>query len=1094
MKKNLLSFLWIFLLISVQSYAQNRTITGTITDKGDGSPLPGVSVLITGTTIGTQTDTDGKFSLSVPAGNNNTLTVTYIGFVPQRVTIAPNNIINVALVADSKQLGEVVVTALGITRNKNELPYAAQQVNAEEITKTRSSNFLSSLSGKVAGLDIRQNNTMGGSTNVVIRGYKSLTGNNQALYVIDGVPVANISGSTGTSGNSGSGNSNSGAQAAGRAGYDYGNPASDINPDDIESINVLKGAAATALYGSRASNGVIVITTKKGRKNSTNVTLNSGVVFGNIDKSTFPTYQKQYGAGYSYRGYGSPDGHFAYADINGDGVKDLVTPFQEDASFGAKFDPNLLVYQWNSLDPSSPTYHQATPWVAAKNDPSTFYKTSVASNQNISVDGGGDKGTFKFGYTRNDETGVLPNSKITKNLFNFSSSYNLTKTLSVSADVNYSKVDGLGRYGTGYSGLNVNETFREWWQTNVDIKELEAAYNRNKQNITWNWASPTNVTPIYANNPYWVRYQNYENDTRNHYFGYAALTWKPLSWFDVVARISTDGSSDLQEERTAVGSAGLASYSRYNRTYTESNYDLLLNFNKNITPDLSFRGLLGSNLRRTNLTGIYAATNGGLSVPSLYSLSNSVNPIIAPTESYQRVAVDGYFASATFGYKEFLFLDLTSRVDQSTTLPSNHNLYFYPAIAGSFLFSKLLQDKTSWLTSGKARLNYAQVGNDAPALSILSTYTKPTGFSGAPIFSLPDVLNNANLKPERTKSIEAGLEASFLKSRIGFDFSWYQTNTIDQIIPVSVTAATGYTQEYVNAGEVRNRGIEASVYFTPVRSNNFSWTTTVNFARNRNQVLSLYADVQNLLLLPTGYASLQGGITVNATVGQPYGILRGTDFIYTNGQKTVNAQGYYMASSSTSIIGDPNPDWTGGVNNSFRYKDFGLSFLVDVRKGGDIFSLDQWYGQGTGLYPNTAALNDLGNPSRNLISEGGGVILPGVKADGTLNNTRVENYDNYVSPYSYSTSPPRKTYVYDGSYVKLREVALRYSLPARVISKIHPFKGVDVSLIGRNLWIIHKNLPYADPEDALSSGNIRGYQSGSYPTVRSLGFNVKFML
>ncbi|RYY22582.1 MAG: SusC/RagA family TonB-linked outer membrane protein, partial [Sphingobacteriaceae bacterium] len=756
MKKNLLGFLWALLLIGLQASAQNRTVTGTVTDKGDNSPLPGVSVIITGTSTGTQTDTDGKFSLNVPSGNNATLMVTYIGFIPQRINVGSGNVINIALVTDSKQLGEVVVTALGISRNKNELPYAAQQVNSEEITKTRGSNFLSSLSGKVAGLDIRQNNTMGGSTNVVIRGYKSLTGNNQALYVIDGVPVANISGSTGTSGNSGSGNSNSGAQAAGRAGYDYGNPASDINPDDIESVNVLKSAAATALYGSRGANGVIVITTKKGRRNSTNVTVNSGVVFGTIDKNTFPTYQKQYGAGYSYSGYGSPDGHFLYADINGDGVKDLATPFQEDASFGAKFDPNLLVYQWNSLDPTSPTYHQATPWVAAKNDPSTFYKTSVASNQNVSVDGGGDKGTFKFGYTRNDETGVLPNSKITKNLFNVSTSYNVAKSLTLSADINYSKVDGLGRYGTGYSGLNVNETFREWWQTNVDIKELEAAYNRNKQNITWNWTSPTNLTAIYSNNPYWTRYQNYENDTRNHYFGYAALSWKPLSWFDVVARISTDGTNDFQEERTAVGSSGVASYSRYNRTYAESNYDLLLNFNKNITPDFSFRGLLGSNLRRTNLTGIYAATNGGLVVPNLYSLSNSTSSIIAPTETYARVAVDGYFASATFGYKEFLFLDLTSRVDQSTTLPAGSNSYFYPAIAGSFVFSKLLQDKTPWLSSGKARLNYAQVGNDAPALSVYSTYYKPTGFNGAPIFSLPDIRNNASLKPERTKSLEAG--------------------------------------------------------------------------------------------------------------------------------------------------------------------------------------------------------------------------------------------------------------------------------------------------------------------------------------------------
>lgn len=957
----------------------------------------------------------------------------------------------------------------------------------EEITRSRGNNLVNALSGKIAGLDIRQGNNLGGSSNVIIRGYKSITQNNQALYVIDGVPIGNTPTATGTT--------NSSDAQMGRGGYDYGNPVADINPDDIESVNVLKGAAASALYGSRAANGVIIINTKKGRKNSTSVVVNSGVTFGTIDKSTFPKYQKLYGAGYSYDGYESPDGHFLYRDVDGDGTKDLVTPFSEDASYGAAFDPNLLVFQWDAFDPYSPNYMKATPWVAAEHGPEYLYETSVSSNQNITVSGGGENGTFKIGYTRNDDKGVLPNSKLEKDLFNLAASYNIAKNLTASADINYSSVKGKGRYGTGYSGLNPNQAFRQWFQTNVDVKELKEAYFRKNQNITWNWTDPDNLTPIYTDNPYWTRYQNYENDSRNHYFGYASLSWKPLDWFDVLGRISIDGSDEMQEERVAVGSADVGEYSRYNRTFKEMNYDLILNFNKNITSDLSFKGLLGSNLRRVNWNSISAATNGGLVVPGLYSLSNSVSAIIAPTENLQKVGVDGIFGSATFGFKEFLFLDLTARRDVSTTLPSGDNSYFYPAASGSFIFSKLIED-APWLSNGKVRLNYAEVGNDAPWGSIFDIYDKPTGMASAPIFSLPSTKNNASLKPEKTKSLEAGVEAAFLDSRVGFDFTWYKTNTLDQIMPVSVTAATGYTTAYVNAGEIRNMGVEVSAYFTPVRNKDFSWTTNVNFSRNRNKVLSLYNNVENIPLFPVGYTSLQGGVTVNAAVGHPYGIIRGTGYVIdpASGQPVVNADGYYEAGSSNDIIGDPNPDWNGGINNSFRYKNFGLNFLIDIRKGGDIWSLDQWYGQGTGLYPNTAQLNDLGNPSRLPISEGGGVILPGVKEDGTPNDIRVENYDGYVTPYGYANNPPRATAIYDGSFVKLREVALRYSLPDNIVSKLRPFKGVDISLIGRNLWIIHKNLPYADPEDALSSGNIRGYQSGSYPTVRTYGFNVRFSL
>jgi TonB-linked SusC/RagA family outer membrane protein len=1084
MKKLLLS-LFIFLCVAVAATAQERTITGTVTGQDDGLPIPGVSVKAIGSTAGTSTSADGKFLIKIPAASTQ-IQFSSIGYAPLTRPVGTSNVLNVALSGDAKALSEVVVTALGIRRNKSELPYAAQEVKGEDLTRTRDNNFVNGLSGKVAGLDVKQSNTLGGSTNVVMRGFKSLTGNNQALFVVDGIPVSNA--------NNNDIARNSTSQQSGGGGYDYGSAVADINPDDIESLNVLKGAAATALYGSRASNGVIMITTKKGKKNSLGITVNSGVTFGNIDKKTFAKYQKEYGAGYvnqyslddrgNLQGYDSPDRNFDYSDVFGNGSPSLIVPFREDASYGGAFNPGLNVVQWDAYDPLSPTYQQATPWVAAQNDPSSFYKTSVASSQSISVDGGGESTTFKFGFLRSDETGVLPNSKITKNNFNFSGAHDITKNLTISANANYTKLDAIGRYGTGYDGSNVNQQFRQWWQTNVDIKDLKAAYEREERNATWNWSDVNATKPIFSNNPYWTRYKNFEDDTRDRYFGNVAVTWKPLEWLDVLGRVTYDGSTEMQQERLAIGGADLAEYSRFNRSASETNYDLIINFNKKITEDISFRGLLGSNLRRNDETSIFAVTNGGLVVPGLFSLSNSANLINAPVERVRRTAVDGVFASATLGYKELFFLDGTIRRDQSTTLPIGANVYWYPSVAGSFVFSSLLKD-LSWLSYGKARINYAEVGADAAALSLYDIYNINPVYNGNFLSSLPINKNNPNLLPERTKNFEVGLEANFFAARAGFDVSYYRSNSVNQIMAVDVSTTTGYGKKFVNAGTVRNQGVEVSAFVLPVRNENFSWTLNLNFSRNRNKVMELYEGNENLQL-----ASYTGGVTLNATVGQPFGTLRGRDFVYVNGEKQVGEDGYYTQSPANQIIGDMNPDWMGGIQNNFKYKNIGLSFLVDIKKGGSIFSLDQYYGQATGLYQESAGLNDLGNPKRTPISAGGGVILPGVDANGNPNTVRVEAYDNAVTPYGYSNNP-QGAFVYDASFVKLREAALTYTIPNKWIG-VKAVKGIDVSLVGRNLWVIHKNLPYSDPEAGLSSGNQQGYQGGAYPSVRTVGFNFKF--
>lgn len=1060
--RKMLSLLAVLVLCTAMALGQTKTMTGQVKDtKGD--PIPFATIKVKGTSNAVAADADGKFTIHAP--QNATLVISAVGFEPTETKAGSSGILSVSLNA-MEAMSEVVVTALGIKRSKNTLPYAAQTVQGEDVSRLRSGNAFSALSGKVSGLQIQQGNGIGGSTNIVIRGTKSITGNNQALFVVDGVPVDNSI-------------NNRSTQQTGRGGYDYGNAAADINPDDIENINVLKGAAATALYGSRASNGVIMITTKKAKR-GLGLTVNSGITINSIDKKTFPGYQKEYGAGYSDPYH--KDGFYNF-DVDGDGVKDLVVPTSQDASYGAKFDPSLMVFHWDAFDPASPYYKKARPWVAAANDPSTFYETTLSNNNSVMFDGAGDKGSFKLGYTRNDDRGVLPNSKLIKNIINFGASYNIIPKLTVNASVNYSKIDGRGRYGTGYSGVNVNQNFRQWYQTNVDIKEQKEAYFRNRKNITWNWKAPedgpSGLIPIYTDNYYWTVYENYETDTRSRVFGYASMDYKATDWLSFLGRISVDNYTELQEERIAVGSQGAASYTRFDRTFSELNYDLMANFDKQLTKDLNFKALLGTNIRRTTSRSSLATTSGGLIVPGLYSISNSKGTIPAPVETYQPIAVDGYFGGITLSYQDYLSLDATFRRDRSSTLPVSENAYNYYAVSGSWLFSHHLPT-VPWLSSGKIRVNYATVGNSAPWGSVRDVYDKPNPFGSVILYSLPDTKNNGELRPEETKSREIGLEMAFLKNRLGFDATYYVTNTIDQIIPVSVSAATGYTSKYVNAGEVQNKGIELSVYATPVRTQNFSWTVNVNWTRNRNKVISLYNDSKNLQI-----GSFQSGVSINATLGQPYGTIQGRTWQMKDGKRLIDTTGYYMVTATTSnVIGNVNPDWIGGVYNTFKFKNLSLGFLVDMRKGGDVWSLDMFYAQYTGVLKESAGLNDLGNPVRNSLANGGGRVLEGVTEDGKVNTKRVVIDAN-------SPANPQSAYSYDASYIKLREANITYSLPSSLFTRVKAIKGIDVSVFGRNLWIIHKNLPYADPEENLSAGNLVGMQSGAYPTTRSVGMNVR---
>jgi TonB-linked SusC/RagA family outer membrane protein len=1069
--KKFLFLIIAFLSISVSAlFAQNKVITGTVRSSVESEgPIAGVSVFVKGTTTGTTTGVDGKYSLTIPQ-NVTTLVFSFIGMKKMEVEIAGRNVVDVIMESDILGLDEVVVTALGISREKKSLGYSVQEVRGDNISKTKESNFVNSLSGKVSGVQIKQSNTMGGSANILIRGNKSLMNNNQALFVVDGVPLDNST-------------PNTTLQVNGNGGYDYGNAAADINADDIESMSVLKGAAATALYGSRAANGVVMITTKKGvTRKGIGISFSAGLTFSRIDKTTLPKIQKEYGGGYGAY-YDDPTGYFWQADLNGNGIDELIVPASEDASWGAKFDPSLMVIDWVGLEPTDAEHYlKPVPWVAGKHDLRDFFETGIKQNYNIAFDGGNEKGTYRLSYTNLNEKGIMPNSQIRKNIVNFNGSYNFTDKLSVESNVSYINDYTKGRYGTGYDPGNPMQSLGQWFQSNVDIEDLKKyQITPDGRQRTWNYASYDDLSPIFHNNIYWTRNINYEDDGRDRVFGYATIRYKLAPWITLEGRAATDNYSQFQEERIAVYSNQTSQYRKFLRNFSETNIDFMIKINKSFG-EFSLNGLLGSNVRRTTYKLTDASTLGGLIVPELYNLYNSRSPIQS-TENEMISGTNSFFGNLSLGYRNMIYVDISGRNDVSSTLPQNNNSYFYPSVSTSFIFSELPGIKGSNVFSFlKLRLNYAEVGNDAPVYSLTSTYRQKANWETNGRYFVNRVLHNPELKPERTKSLEAGLEAKFLNNRLGFDFSIYKTNSIDQITPVNISRASGYNQRYVNSGEIENKGIELSLSGTVIKAGDFSWDLQTNWFKNVNTVKSLYEGVENILL------SASWDISTNLAVGEPYGMLRGSDFIYTNGKRTVGSDGMYLQGDDPiALLGSTLPDWNAGITSIFSFKGFSLSGLVDISKGGNLYSVDMQYGLATGIFAETAGLNENGKPKRDPVEDGGGIINEGVYENGSPNNIYVWAGD-WEGAWNYDYLPTA-AYIYDASYVKLREVALSYTLPSKFIAKT-PVSKVMFSIVGRNLWIIHKNMPYYDPESSLGAGNIQGIADGTYPSTRTLGLNI----
>ena len=935
----------------------------------------------------------------------------------------------------------VVVTALGIKREKRALGYATQEVKGETISDAGQTNALSALSGNVAGVQVTAPSSLGGSTRITMRGVSSVTGENRPLIVVDGVPLDNT-------------NVNSVDTQRGAGGRDYGDASFDINPDDIESVTVLKGGPAAALYGYRAGNGAIIYTTKSAKKGRTEVQLNTGISFDQI--SIRPKLQRMYGGG--------SESELYTQEING--ITYNIPDYSYDESWGPKYDPNLLHLPWNAFDPEfSADYLKAVPWVAPDKDVESFFETGITYTNNVSVSKSFENTNVRLSYTNTNISGVVPNSSVKKDNFGINLNTKLSDKLKAEAIVNFAHTEGFNRPEQGYGDNSVAQKFYMWGQRQLDFSKLRDYKLANGMQRTWNRTSWDDPTPLYSDNPYWTVYENISQDKRDRFYGSAGLTYSFSDKVYLTGKVLGDTYSQDIDSRVAIGSAALSEYNVAKRNRSEYNYEGILHYDDNFG-DLSLNSFAGFNILNKKWDVLNGNSVGGLIIPGLYNLANSRETPSSSNASYH-LGVKSLFASVSLGYKNTLFVEATARNDWFSMLNDDQ---FYPSVTGSFVFSNML--KADWLSFGKLRAGWSSIAGGSDPY-IRSTYASiDIPFTGSPIYSMPSTANNPLIKPELKTTKEIGLEASFFKNRFGFDVTLYDVKSNDLIIPLPIDPANGYGFKRINAGEMRNKGIEAMVNITPVKNSNLTWDMSWNFTKNKNELVELQGDLQNYILTNAPFR-----VQLAAQVGYAYGQILGTDFVYdANGNKVVNSNGTYKA-SAIKPLGSILPDYNMGLRNTLRYKNLSLSFLFDMQEGGKYFSTSHMWGMYSGMLEETA----LGG------NREAGVILPGVKADGSPNDVVLDAADWGGS--FYSTVDAQN--VFDASYIKLRDVTIGYDLPKSIIGNY--LQGVRVSVFGRNLATWNLAWDGVDPENtAYGSGNIQGLEGGSLPSTRTFGFNVNF--
>jgi len=1070
MKAKFSSILTLLLAFVVQmTFAQEQTVSGTVTDE-DGLPLPGVTVIIKGTSTGVQTDFDGNYNIE--ADQTDILVFSFVGMQTAEYPVGSTNIVDVVLETDTAQLDEVVVTALGITREKKSLGYASTQLDGEELTNSRNSNALNALSGQVAGVRINNNSgQLGGSTRIVLRGIGSVTQGNKPLIVVDGIPLDNSNYNTET------------AQSGG-GGYDYGDAGSDINPDDIASMNVLKGGAAAALYGTRASNGAIIITTKSGKEGKAEITINSGVSFESVN--VIPEIQKLYGGG---GGNPATIGPGSFDQVTIEGTTYQVPQFAVDESWGPRYNPNTEVLHWDAFDPEFPNeYLNPRPWVYPENDKEDFFNTGVTTNNGVAFSLGTEKSQMRLSINNTQSKGIVPDSELDKTSFNFNGSSKLTDKLEIDAGVNMTVTDGYNRPAFGYSSNSVILQFFQFGQTQLDYERLKDYRLPDGTQRTWNRISALNGTPRYTDNPYWIINESYSEDKRTRWYGNVGAKYNFTDNFYATAKVYMDNYDFRVAERIAVGSQSQSEYYEIDRDFTEINYEAILHYDNNFIDDiLNINAFVGANKRDNTYKSLSGRTQGGLVVADIYNLNNSVaDPRIGDYDEEKQI--ESVFGSASFGYDNMVYLTVTGRNDWSSTLPADNNSFFYPSINGSFVFSQLIDN--DWLSFGKVRGGYAEVGSDTDPYRLRNTYESNVPFFGSIRYTQPDENNNPNLQPENKKTWEVGLEMGFLNNRINFDVTYYDELTEDLITPVQVDPATGYNATFTNAGKLSNKGIEALVNITPVKTEDFDWTVTWNFTKNENELLELLPGVNTLNIANYSF----NGVSLNAVVGESYGIIRGTNYVFDDaGNRVVAADGTYVETQSVENLGSILPDYNMGFRNSIRYKNFDFGFLIDMQKGGVYRSLTNIWGHYSGILESTAANN---------IREQG-LVVDGVTGDVTYNDDGSYTVTN-TAPNTTVISAQRwgldffngndAQNVFDADYWKLREVNLGYTLPKDWMGE-SGISSVRFSAFGRNLLVWGLDNDNFDPEVATGgSGNIQGAEGGSLPSTRTYGLNVEIKL
>ncbi|GAA4307570.1 SusC/RagA family TonB-linked outer membrane protein [Compostibacter hankyongensis] len=1036
---------------------QRQDIRGRVTDEA-GNPLPGVSITVKGAARGTTTDDQGRYTLeNVTAGT--TLVFSFLGYQSREVAVGGQTELNVTLSRETKSLDNVVITALGIKREEKALGYSVTQLNGSAVSDVRAPNMVSALSGKVAGVNIRSTSPdPGASVFINIRGKRTLYGEDQPLIVLDGVPMNNaVNGNASQPFGGGSGNNQI---------VDYGNPISDINPDDIASVSVLRGAAASALYGSRAGNGVILITTKNGSeaKKGIGVNVSSSVMF---DKAwQFPEFQNVFGAG------------------DRPGTDDVIS----DATWGPRLNDGSKRVQWDSpLDADGNPV--PIPWVAYPDRVKNFYRTGSTITNSVAVTGANNNGNFRLSYGNMQNKGIVPNTDLSRNNLSLAAGYNLRPGIRVNANVAYTNngSDNRPTYNRG-SVNNIVYTLTP----NVDTRKLRNYWVPGQEGL-----QQYAPVPGGNDNPYFVAYESINGFKRDRLTGNVQATVDITPEFSIMGRTGLDYYNEDRESRKAFSSDGYpnGAYAFEKLFFSEQNTDVLLSYKKNVSSDWFVSLSAGANQMIQHYNNIHMSTNELVS-PKLYSIGNAkagtVQNLSGAGKSKKRI--NSVYGMGQVAYKNMVFLDLTARNDWSSTLPAESRSYFYPSASLSAVISDIFKFRTETLSFAKLRANWSRVGNDVGPYELYNTVSL-SEWGNVNVANISSSLANNHLKPELSTSVEFGADLRFLSDRLGVDFTWYRTNTVNQHLNIPVTTATGYASKSVNAGKISNEGVEISLNAVPV-DRAFRWDLTANFTRNHNKVVRLTEGISQISL---GGAE---GVTFYVSEGNEIGDFYGTTWMTVpdgpyKGQPWLDDAGNYQDATEKVKIGNYNPDFMVGFTNNFSFKGFTLSALLDWRQGGQFFSYVAKNllsdGRTTitvpGRDPQSGGLSWTDDQGRQRTD---GSITDGYvqQADGSfVKNTAILDPESYYGSY-YWDFPSRSTF--SATYVKLREVSLTYTFSKKMLGRV-PVTGISVGFIARNLfsWTV-ADVGY-DPETSMVIQNgsfTPGVGGWTLPNTRSYGFKI----